>query len=633
MLVVLLYLAFPVLCISAVPLPSKRCHGSTAERVVYGIAAYEFLLLVFGLVLGQAHRLTTTNYLILTLSAALILGLYSRGKGFPSGIRGSIGFLKTRRGGAAIALASVMAITYAVELGGDGLYGTKQYDGLSYHIPRVIFWVQKGNFDAWPTPFWPQIGLPVGADIILGQKILLGGGWFGTGYVTFILTVGAVACVYIAALELGFSRWNAVMSAILFGSFPAIGMRIWSMNSDIAATFPVLASYVALRRVRRRDIGIALFVVLSGMAVACKQTVIFQVMLLGCVALWQRSRPLLSAESLRMLPVAAALSLSLVVLSFLPVYNAFGNIDGGVSGRSHKVASLSEFNHAVALNACHWLLEPLGYLAPVPGLEDWVKDVATRGYRMFGAQVDALPEEWKPWPSQDCGRSGLVPLMFLPILLFLLPAKARAPSALLFVLGFVPLSGILRFQPWNSRYTIAVLAGYALIWGGAGFFRHGLKRWLLAGITAINLLALFGVVLMRYHVDMTVKAQPGGLYYFLSDQDREKISRSLNGRPLQVITDGSMDSLLVGPEISLKLEYVLFPAGSDLSRELKKRGETSNWVAIVHDDDSPLLSEPTWLKPEGYRHDIPFAELESCLRNSGWRRFKQNRNLDLWEKV
>lgn len=630
----IVYLLFPFLCTLAIPPAGSRYRGALAERVICGIALYESLALATGLALGLANQLTTGTYLLVMSVTATLLGMISWRNGL--GIAGAPlrKWAATRRGRAAVVLALLIAMVYAFQLGIDARYGTKHYDGLWYHIPRIIFWLQQGNFAAWQTPVWAQIALPVGADIILGQKIFLGNGWLGSGYVSLILSIGAIACVYCAALDFGFSRWHAVMSALLFASFPALGLRIWSLNSDIAAAFPVLAAYVLLHRMRTFDRGIAMFIALSGIAIACKQTMVFQVALLAGIILWQDRDKIRRLRSWTLPAVACIIAASFMVCSFLPIHTAFGDLEGGDGGRAHKVTSPAGFAHAVGMSASHWLLEPLGYLAPIPQLESGVKSIARNTYNLVGAHFDVLPEKWRPWPAQDIGRSGLVPLLLLPLVLFGLPPKARAPCALIFLAGFIPLSGTLSSQPWFARYTIVVLAGYALVWGGTTYVQRGRGRRVLIALAAVNILALAGVVMMRSSVDINVKSKPGGPYYFIADSDRRMLAESLHGRPLQVITDGSLDSLLVGPDISFRLTYLMFPKGSGIDQELKKASRVSNWIAIVHEDDRTMLAGTEWHRPNtDYRHNIPFTELETALHNSGWQRYTQNSLVDLWKAL
>ncbi|HBG05758.1 MAG: hypothetical protein A2075_06215 [Geobacteraceae bacterium GWC2_58_44] len=624
---IILYISFPILCFLAIPQSSRP--GALAERMVFGIALHEFLLLVIGLTLGLTSHLTSQSYTILTSCAAIPLAVQSWKNGIRINPTHLFRWLWTRRGATALLLAVIMSVTFALQLGFDALYGTRHFDGLLYHIPRVVFWLQQGNFDAWPTPTWGHIGPPVGADVILGQNILLGNGWRGVGFVTCLLSVGAIACVYIAALDFRLSRWRAAIVAILFSSFPAIGLRIWSVNSDMVAAFPVLASYIALHRLRDVKFGLAIFVVLNGIAVACKPTVAPLALLLGGFALWQCRQRIFNLRSFALPCAATVMAAAFVISSYWPVYVIFADIQGGEFGRAHKVGSFIEFTQAVAMNTGHWMLEPLGYLAPI--MKSTITGIAETVYRSLGAHFNELPDGWNPWPAQDISRTGLVSILLLPGLLVGLPSRARMPATILFLAGFVSLSGLLRFTPFTARYTIVLLAGYALLWGGTRFFQRGNRRWILTGIVALNVFALLGVVSIRFYVDKTKRSQPGGIFYYLSNQDRNTIAHDLTGRPLQVISGDALDALLVGPDIDFSLRHILCPSDGDCSQELRNASLISNWLAIVHNGDKVIRIDEKWQGPTGKMcSEISIPVLEDTLTKTGWHLYRHNHLVDLW---
>ena len=613
-----------MLCILAIPASSRP--GSFAERIVFGIALYEFLLLVIGLTLGLTSHLTSQSYTVFTCCAAIPLAVQSWRNGIHINPMTLLRWFRTRRGAIALLLTALIAVVFSLQLGFDALYGTRHYDGLWYHIPRVIFWLQQGSFDAWPTPIWGHIGMPVGADVILGHNILLGKGWRGIGFVTCLLSVGAIACVYIAGLDFKLSRWHAAMAAILFSSFPAIGLRIWAINSDIAAAFPLLAAYVVLHRVRNITFGLSIFVLLNGIAGACKPTIAPLALLLGCFALWQCRQRIFKLQSFGLLSSVTVMATAIVFSSYWPVYVAFSDFQGGEFGRAHKIGSVMEFAQAVALNIGHWLLEPLGYLTPF--IKSTVISIAKTVYNALGANITELPGSWKPWPAQDTGRSGLASILLLPALLAGLTSLARMQATLLFILGFVSLSGMLRFTPYSARYTVLLLAGYALLYGGTRLFRFGNRRWVLALLVGMNVCALLGVVAARFYQD---KTNPAEHYNYISDQDRKTIAGTLKGRPLLVVTSDSLDALLVGPDIDFSLSYVICPANCDWGQILADAPVRSNWLAVVHHGQKSLRKDVEWDRP-GFKAcpEISKQVLEDALTLAGWRLYRQDSKVDLW---
>ncbi len=625
--IILLYISLPFLCILAIP-PASR-PGAVAERIVFGIALYEFLLLGIGLLLGLTNHLTVPVYLAVTCLAASLLIVQSFRNGvhfdlFPFGR-----YCQTRRGALALLMAFLVAVTFALELGFGALYGNRHGDALWYHIPRVIFWVQNHNFDPWTTPVAAQVGLPIGADLILAQKILLGKGWYGVGFVTCMLACGSIACIYLAALDLRLSRWHAAMSALLFASFPTIGLRIWSVNSDIAAAFPVLASYVALHRIRDIKIGLAAFLLLNGIAISCKPTVAPLAVLLGCVTLWQCRHKIITLRSFFLPCAATLLASSLVLSSYWPVYMAFSDFLGGDYSRAHKTKNITEFLHAVLMHTGHWLLEPLGYLTRFK--ESWEIEAVKSVYNFLGANFERLPDIWKPYPGQSLGYTGLVSVLALPVLFAGLSSKVRIQAALLFLLAYIPLSGMILPQPFFVRYNVVLLAGYALLWGGTNVFRRGNRRWILIGIVALNVCALLGVVVIDIYEDVTQWSQPGHRYYYISKRDRQLISSTLKGRPLLVVTGGELESLLLGPQITFPLRYVICPADGNWEKRLRVASHRSVWLALVHNGEKSIIPGPIWKRPTSHVcSEVSTHLLEDEFMKAGWTRYKSNDKVDLW---
>ena len=186
-------------------------------------------------------------------------------------------------------------------------------------------------------------------------------------------------------------------------------------------------------------------------------------------------------------------------------------------------------------------------------------------------------------------------------------------------------------MPTSGRFTVVLLAGYAVLWGRTRLFLKGRRRWILTGLVALNIAALlFESVL--YCRNYFVQSQPGGVYYYLDNNERHIIASSLASRPLLVIS-GDMDALLTGPDIDFPLQYLMCPPDGDWDHEIRAAASMSNWLAVVHNGENEVYVEAEWKRP-GFRKCTDSAlttqVLNKELSDTGWKLYKHNPRVDLW---
>lgn len=628
----LLYLALPFACIWAAP---RSERDAVASQIVFGLALYETILLATGLLLGHVGALRPHPYAgAHALFLAVLAGTaWYRRSGPPlfACFERALRWARTRRGAMAVALVVGVAVLFGIQLAADAALGTRQWDALGYHIPRSMMWASQGSLAVFPTPSWHQLGLPVGANLVLGSKIFLGLGWAGAAWVNALLTTGAVIAVFLAARDLGLSRWRAVLAAVLFASFPAIGERVSSVSSDMAATFPVLAGYVAWTRARDATKGLAAFVLLAGVGVACKSTVAPFVVLLGTVAAhrtWKAGRRWSPSPSVAL---AAATALAVVAASFWPVYAAFGDLVGGPAGASHAVHDMASFVRSVLVNGLNWALEPLGYVPHT--FRGWMPDVVRSVYGSLGVrfEADQLPAtvvDWAPWPSPDSGRTGALSIVAFAAVIPLLPAVVRRRGLPLFALAFVIVSGMFCYQPYSGRFTITLLAAYALLWTAPTVFaRPAGRRW-LAVIAAGNLAAALAVTSYLTWRDFRL-SRDGQTFDLLHRSERLAIATALNGTPISMLSAGSLDALVPGPEVALEFRYLVCPRDGDWARALSRLSPPAAGVALVH-VGSDLLDPAPASPPDPPCPKLQIADARAALDAAGYTRQLATPNLDVW---
>jgi hypothetical protein len=630
--VLLLYLALPIVSILAA---SGSGRAALGHRIVNGLVLYETLLLGTGLVLGHVGALRPTPYAAAHVCLLGALGVLAWRRRAAS--RARVGWpdirrwILTRRGAAAAALAAAVLLLFGIQVAADAVLGTRQWDALGYHLPRSMIWSGQGSLEPFPTPSWHQLGLPVGANLVLGSKIFLGLGWAGAAWVNALLTLGAVTSVFLVGLDLGLGRWRAALAALLFASFPAVGERVSSVSSDMAATFPVLAGYLAWTRARDSTQGLGLFLLLAGVGVACKPTVAPFVLLLGAVAAHRawisgwRPRPSWSVA------LGAACALALTAGSFWPVYEAFGSLVGGPAGEAHAVRDATGFVRSVLVNAVNWALEPLGYVPDA--FRSWMPEVVRTVYAPLGVrfEADRLPAsviDWAPWPSPDSGRTGALSVVLLAAFAPSFPRKVRRIGLPLFALAFVAVSGMFTHQPYSGRFTLTLLAGYALLWTSSGVFaRPACRRW-LAAITACNLAAALAVTCHLTRRDFRLSAD-GGTFDLLDERARLAVKDRLGGAPLWLLSAGSLDALVPGPEVAFPFRYLVCPADGDWPAAIARATAESPGVALLHVNEDDVTAAPP--SPRGPPcPPLAVERAREALKLSGLARHAAHPSLEIW---
>ena len=468
---VILHLVLPFLYVLAF----GRCAPTRglAWCVVVGLAAYETTLLCTALVLGHLEILFPPYYSTVLFAAAAITGLCAIWS-LPSTLRAitSVRF-KPKFVDLLIAISVFLffGVTYISFLF-DWTEGPNFFDSLAYHIPRVLMYSWHGNFHPWPTAVWHQIGNIVGGSSTMLPITLMGRGWLGGAWVGLVLTWGASAAVYVLARTFNLSVRASLIAALCFASCPIVGLRMSDLTTDMGASFPVLAGLVLFRTLSSLGRGIFYFVALCGVGFACKQYVIFPTLLFALVLFLPRTKEILfSAKNLIHLGAGVLTAGVISLLSFWPLYEAFGTLSGGNEAMQH-----SSFVYGWRAAGCvtktifvNWFFEPLGithllervHVLPLGWTENFFKASGLGVAYTSVCGHDAWPPVYTPFNV----RSGILALAFFPWLIFSVRKGRRLLVTVLFLALAILQIAVFSINFWSARFTVLLMAAYALLWG------------------------------------------------------------------------------------------------------------------------------------------------------------------------
>jgi hypothetical protein len=171
------------------------------------------------------------------------------------------------------ALASIAAI-----LAGVGytalLSPPNSADAMSYHLPRVLFWIQQRSVEFFPTSYLNLIAQPPLAEYATLHLYLLSGGDHYTNLVQFAAFAGAIAAVSAVAQQCGLAMRAQVIAALFCATLPNVILQASGAKNDcVLALWIVCALLFCLRWLESASRADLIFLSLAaGLAIATKAT-------------------------------------------------------------------------------------------------------------------------------------------------------------------------------------------------------------------------------------------------------------------------------------------------------------------------------------------------------------------------
>jgi hypothetical protein len=111
------------------------------------------------------------------------------------------------------------------------------FDSHMYHLNRVLFWIDNGNLDHFPTVHLQQLYLNVFAEYLVLDTILLSGGDHFAGLIQFGSFIGSVAGISLLARQLGLKQDGQLLAAIFLLTLPISILESTSTQVDYCACF------------------------------------------------------------------------------------------------------------------------------------------------------------------------------------------------------------------------------------------------------------------------------------------------------------------------------------------------------------------------------------------------------------
>jgi hypothetical protein len=373
-------------------------------------------------------------------------------------------------------------------------------DALTYHMPRVVHWIQNRSLAFYPTHILRQLYLSPGSEFIILHLQILSGSDRLANFVQWFSMLGSAVAVSLIAKELGAAPRGQIFSAVTAVTIPVGILQASSPQTDYVTAFWLSCFvYWMLSWKSRGSLQSAAAAGASlGLAALTKSTtyifafpflVWFGILLLK----------LYRVRAVGLMAAAAMLFLLLNLGTYIRDYNLFGNPlgitrDPMVQGYySNDVFSPAELASNLVRNTAIHLGTPLGrvnsYLErAVASLHD-VIGISENDHRTTWIHTQFHVRRLSFFEYTDGNSLHLVLIGISGLFLLLKPAGKRELIfyALCLMFAFLSFSLYLRWQPWSARLQLALFVLYAPILGKAG--EDIRPRWVGTGLATLLLLA------------------------------------------------------------------------------------------------------------------------------------------------
>ncbi|MBJ6727300.1 ArnT family glycosyltransferase [Geomesophilobacter sediminis] len=412
------------------------------------------------------------------------------------------------------------------------------FDSLTYHLPRVMHWVQNRSVAHYPTNCDRQLVLaPFSEFGILQLQVLAGSDRFAN-CVQWFAMIGSAVGVSLIARELKGSRTAQFTAAALAVSLPMGLLQATSTQNDYTVTLWIVTLIWFMLRARE-DHGLANAAAVGmalGLAIFTKGTAYMIAAPLMAVYLWIVLRQGVKGALLSLAVVAAAVLL-INAGHFARNVSVYGNPLS--PGTGNDILSKKFTPAAVASGVTKNLVSQLGGEPAGVNRVLYLANRAVHGVLGVDANDPALSsDEFLVLPAQvkyheDYAPNPLHLLLIMAAAAVLAVGRKKLPveAVLLFgatLAGFVILSGCLKWTLYLSRYFIAFFVVMAPL--VAVILDGPRQRSALAGGALILLLLSFPVLTFNQmrplvgpqsvfstdRIDQYFKARPEAKPYLVS---------------------------------------------------------------------------------------------------------------------
>ena len=366
-------------------------------------------------------------------------------------------------------ISSVIVLLLLIFLQGR-FYPPNNWDSMTYHLPRIIHWIQNKSVLNFPTNITRQIYSPPFSEYYIANLNLLTNDDTLSNHVQWFYLIGLLIVIYATLKSLNINKKWILVGIVLGATIPEALLEASSTQNDVIHAFFLLSClYFVIEFVKNKNLSNAILIGISaGLALLSKIIAFFYIpgllLLTSCLVVYfvlqqKKIRPLI------------LLSLSAVIILAINFNFTYRKIDftGNLSGTTKNIEdgiTFNKFGPKLLVSSCikncalHFDSFFVGNLGNIVAEKSHLMiglDINEKGTNVFDYKFN-VNHFWKNHEDSQPNFMHFSLFMLACGLYFFYLVKKKIPlrsiGTLIFILiliQFLTLNAIIRWEPWNSR--------------------------------------------------------------------------------------------------------------------------------------------------------------------------------------
>ena len=387
-----------------------------------------------------------------------------------------------------LSLFVILLMTFLIAL----IYPPNTPDSMTYHMPRVMHWIQNQNVDFYPTSTTRQLFMSPFSEYVILHLQLIANGDRLANLVQWFSMIGSLIGVSLIAREFGGNTKSQIFSALFCATIPMGILQSNSTQTDYVVSFwIVILVYFLLCYVHRRSAAyIYGFAVALSLGILTKQTV-YIFALPFCI--W------LLINVIKKKPYHF---LHLLIIPLIIVLLNFGqftrniNLYGNPIGIHQDNAHTSITNEAVDLPSISSnVVKNLSFNLTVPNsrINEMTRNTIVAIHDYLGTSVNdkktSFEKFWIHFSLYESTASNTLHFLIIIFIIFLMIARRFFDTSVWtyvgsIAAGFLFFSIVLKWQPWGNRLILPLFILFAPF---VGFSLFKLQSKILSFVVIISI--------------------------------------------------------------------------------------------------------------------------------------------------